>query len=63
MPERFRLDHADAAILAIGPALASLETGVIVQIACPPEGRFIAALDKIESDWIAFLAPVWLGAA
>lgn len=51
MPAPGTLDHADAAILAITPAAASSQGGVIAQIMFPPEGRFLVALDKIDCDW------------
>jgi hypothetical protein len=53
MSPRFTLDMADAAILAITPALSSLQTSAIAKIEYPPEGRFLVALDQIDGDWFA----------
>jgi hypothetical protein len=48
----FTLDQADGAILAITVAAASAYGRVIGQIAVPPEGRFLVALDQLDSNWL-----------
>ena len=52
MPAPGTLDQADASILAITLA-ASLRAGVVAQIVCPPEGRFIVALDENDGDYFS----------
>jgi hypothetical protein len=47
------LDKADAAILAITLAhAAASQSRVVVKIAHPPEGKFVVALDEIDSAWL-----------
>jgi hypothetical protein len=49
MPAPSKLDHADAAILALTVATSSVRHGAIFKIESPTEGRFIIALDRIDA--------------
>jgi hypothetical protein len=52
MPAPANLDQADAAILGLTVASASLTLGSTFQISQPAEGRFLLALDRDDRDYL-----------
>lgn len=50
------LDQADAAILAITPSLSSSPATATWQIVAPAEGRFLVALEQLDSTWFEQLS-------
>jgi hypothetical protein len=51
-PSANSLDQADAAILAITTVLAIAERNALLVIHAPHEGRFLIALDRLDSDFL-----------
>ncbi len=53
MPAPANLDQADAAMLAVTVACASLNRGSTLQISHGAEGRFLVAFDRVDREYLA----------